>query len=62
MQLYCKGNVCVTGADVRRRTKWDDSPLHLVTFALANNNNRQFFAIDALLQAGKCMLYTKSGK
>ena len=40
------------GADIRRKTKWADSPLHLVTFALSSNKNREFGAIDALLQAG----------
>ncbi|XP_028393978.1 DNA-binding protein RFXANK-like isoform X2 [Dendronephthya gigantea] len=40
------------GADIHGRTKWADSPLHLVTFTLSSNKNKRFGAIDVLLEAG----------
>ncbi|CAB3990729.1 26S proteasome non-ATPase regulatory subunit 10-like isoform X4 [Paramuricea clavata] len=40
------------GGDIHTRTKWADSPLHLVTFALSSNKNKRFGAIDVLLEAG----------
>ncbi|XP_046846684.1 ankyrin repeat and EF-hand domain-containing protein 1-like [Xenia sp. Carnegie-2017] len=40
------------GADIQRRTKWADTPLHLVTFALSRSQCRNFGSMDVLLRAG----------
>lgn len=43
------------GADINCRSFYQDSPLHIATFACASQYNKEFKVLATLIEAGKLM-------